>query len=323
MKDFSYKHISKIANVSLSTVSRYFNGGYVSDKTKAKIENVISNNQYIPSLGSKLIQDRKNTIFVLLPNWARDEYFQSQVIQGLYQSCFKSGKNLLVSYVDTNNKFRYLKALKNISMWKPYAMVLFIPNDIFDFVSEELKAEYTNQNIFLVNQKLEGFNSIVVEYEKVFAELARTMIKDIDDNSPLIYVDDIKLDQHDQKAYKKAFLDECKKHNKKVFVYEINVLNSKNIHKLLHEFDKNNYVHVVCSSHSAYLALVSSHDKNLLLTDIGGPDIFDYLGKYNYKIFIDYVHLGFQIDRMISYTNANDKQKENWYHRPKIIKYVK
>ncbi|WP_429995213.1 LacI family DNA-binding transcriptional regulator, partial [Mycoplasmopsis bovis] len=37
MKNFSYKDIARLAHVSISTVSRFYNGGYVSKQTKSRI----------------------------------------------------------------------------------------------------------------------------------------------------------------------------------------------------------------------------------------------------------------------------------------------
>ncbi len=49
MKNFSYKDIARLAHVSISTVSRFYNGGYVSKQTKSRIQDIVTKYNYYPN----------------------------------------------------------------------------------------------------------------------------------------------------------------------------------------------------------------------------------------------------------------------------------
>lgn len=49
MKQLTMSDIAKLANVGKSTVSRYFNGGYVADETRLKIQEIIEQYDYVPN----------------------------------------------------------------------------------------------------------------------------------------------------------------------------------------------------------------------------------------------------------------------------------
>ena len=48
-KKMTMADIASLSGVGKSTVSRYFNGGYVKDETRAKIQKVIEEYNYTPN----------------------------------------------------------------------------------------------------------------------------------------------------------------------------------------------------------------------------------------------------------------------------------
>ncbi|KRL40139.1 helix-turn-helix transcriptional regulator [Liquorilactobacillus nagelii] len=54
--------IAKLANVAKSTVSRYLNGGYVSDKTRAKIDRIIHEQHYTPNAFARSLKAKQTFI---------------------------------------------------------------------------------------------------------------------------------------------------------------------------------------------------------------------------------------------------------------------
>ncbi len=60
--------IAKLAGVAKSTVSRYLNGGYVSDKTKLKIEGIIQETNFSPNTFAQSLKAKTtNLIGVIIP----------------------------------------------------------------------------------------------------------------------------------------------------------------------------------------------------------------------------------------------------------------
>ena len=53
------KEIAKLAGVSSAAVSRYLNGGYVSDEKKEQIKRVIDETGYQPSAQARMLRTKK------------------------------------------------------------------------------------------------------------------------------------------------------------------------------------------------------------------------------------------------------------------------
>lgn len=59
--------IARLSGVGKSTVSRYFNGGYVKEETRAKIQKVIEQYHYTPNAFARLNARQSNVIGVIVP----------------------------------------------------------------------------------------------------------------------------------------------------------------------------------------------------------------------------------------------------------------
>ncbi|MGI6500271.1 MAG: LacI family DNA-binding transcriptional regulator [Anaerostipes sp.] len=59
--------IAEMAGVAKSTVSRYFNGGYVKEETKAKIQKIIEEYNYVPNAFARLNAKEMKVIGVVVP----------------------------------------------------------------------------------------------------------------------------------------------------------------------------------------------------------------------------------------------------------------
>ena len=66
-KKMTMADIASLSGVGKSTVSRYFNGGYVKDETRAKIHKVIEEYNYTPNAFARLNAKQSNVIGVVVP----------------------------------------------------------------------------------------------------------------------------------------------------------------------------------------------------------------------------------------------------------------
>ena len=57
------KEIAKLAGVSSAAVSRYLNGGYVSDEKKEQIKKVIDETGYQPSAQARMLRTKKAWLY--------------------------------------------------------------------------------------------------------------------------------------------------------------------------------------------------------------------------------------------------------------------
>ncbi|MGB2078782.1 MAG: LacI family DNA-binding transcriptional regulator [Vibrio sp.] len=79
-KKITMADISKQLGISKMTVSRYFNGGYVSEENRLKIDEVVKEHHYVPNKFARSIRSQSNIIGFVAPRI--DSYTTSLVIKG-------------------------------------------------------------------------------------------------------------------------------------------------------------------------------------------------------------------------------------------------
>ena len=102
-KNITIKELSKILEVSISTVSKALNDSYeISDTTKERIKTAAKTYNYKPNkLAVNLKSGKTNTIGVVLPSIKN--FFMSRVLRGIDSVIAKSKYNIIISI--TNESF--------------------------------------------------------------------------------------------------------------------------------------------------------------------------------------------------------------------------
>lgn len=105
--------VAKKANVSVATVSRVINNNYgVNVKTKAMVQKVIDELQFIPNMQAQEIKKRKsNTIGIIVPSV--DNMFFPEVINGVEHYLMQTGYSLLLSF-SKNSKEKEQENVRNL-----------------------------------------------------------------------------------------------------------------------------------------------------------------------------------------------------------------
>lgn len=108
------KDIAKMAGVAKSTVSRYFNGGYVKDDTKSKIKKIVDEYDYEPNALAKSMKAKHTkTIGIITP--CLDSITASRTLMAMDEYLKSQGYNTLI--VNTNhNELRELTSIEHL--WK-------------------------------------------------------------------------------------------------------------------------------------------------------------------------------------------------------------
>lgn len=123
--------IAKKAGVSKSTVSRVLNKtGYISEKTKKNVEEVIKNNKYIPSAMARSLSKREsNTIGVIIPE--ADNAFFGEILKGISEVVDKY--NMTLIFCDTGNSpEKEERALNMLKEHRVKGLILTPANDYSD-----------------------------------------------------------------------------------------------------------------------------------------------------------------------------------------------
>ncbi|EAR53420.1 transcriptional regulator [Photobacterium sp. SKA34] len=85
--------ISKQLGISKMTVSRYFNGGYVSEENRIRIDAIVKENHYIPNKFARSIRSQSNIIGFIAPRI--ESYTTSLVIKGALAAANESNVRML------------------------------------------------------------------------------------------------------------------------------------------------------------------------------------------------------------------------------------
>ena len=102
--------IAELAGVSRTTISRYLNNGYVSEKNRKKIQKIIDETGYVPSSFAQTLRTKKtNLIGVILPKISSSTI--SRIVDGISTELKKDGYNVLLGNTDLDieKEIDYLK----------------------------------------------------------------------------------------------------------------------------------------------------------------------------------------------------------------------
>ncbi|WP_028592571.1 LacI family DNA-binding transcriptional regulator [Paenibacillus massiliensis] len=148
--------IAKLAGVAKSTVSRYLNGGSVSEATKLQIERVIQEHNYIPNTFARSLKAKKaHIIGTIVPRL--DSFATSQMLMVIDQELRDAGFQTLISNTSQDMK-REIEAIYEFARQK-VAGVILIAVQITD---EHVRAaEETGLPILLVGQSHPHFACVI------------------------------------------------------------------------------------------------------------------------------------------------------------------
>lgn len=121
MKYMNISEFAKVAGVSKSAVSRYFNNGYLSEEKREQIEKAIEKTGYSPSVSAQNIRTRVTKLVgVILPKLSSESC--ARVTEGISQVLSEEGYELLL--VNTANDYqkevKYLDLFGRIRLRQDY-----------------------------------------------------------------------------------------------------------------------------------------------------------------------------------------------------------
>ncbi|TDK58219.1 LacI family transcriptional regulator [Bacillus salipaludis] len=148
--------IAKMAGVAKSTVSRYLNGGSVSDTTKKKLENVIKETGYIPNTFAQSLKAKKpNIIGTIIPRL--DSYATTQTLIGIDEELRKLNHQMLISN-SSQDLEREIENIYEMARQKVAGIILLATQ----ITNAHLEAfEKVDIPVLLVGQEHKGVYSII------------------------------------------------------------------------------------------------------------------------------------------------------------------
>ena len=108
------KEIAQLAGVSSAAVSRYLNGGYISEEKKEKIKSIIEQTGYQPSAQARMLRTKRACLVgVVVPKINSESI--SRVTAGIEQVLSERGYQMLLASTDNQPKkeIEYLRLFEN------------------------------------------------------------------------------------------------------------------------------------------------------------------------------------------------------------------
>lgn len=109
------KEIARLANVSSAAVSRYLNGGYISEEKRAQIKKVIEETGYHPSAQARTLRTKRASLIgVVVPKINSESI--SRVTEGIGNVLASRGYQMLLASTDNNAK----KEIEYLHLFEKY-----------------------------------------------------------------------------------------------------------------------------------------------------------------------------------------------------------
>ena len=163
---------AKIAGVSKSAVSRYFNDGYLSDEKKEKIEKAVKDTGYSPSNSAHAVKTRvTKQIGIILPKLSGES--SARVVEGITEVLNAEGYQVLLA----NTANDYNKELHFLNLFKQnHVDGVILLATVFTDIHRRLLSKM-HMPVIIVGQNIKGFSCVCHDDEGAAYVLTDLMLK--------------------------------------------------------------------------------------------------------------------------------------------------
>ncbi|CAC13795.1 Conserved hypothetical protein [Mycoplasmopsis pulmonis] len=295
-KNSTYEEIAKKAKVSVSTVSRFYNNGYVSEKNKNKINEIVLQHDLGVKHFTRINKKMNNQIYFLIHNWTDNDTLNIIAASNTFSNVHN--KSIYITNCSAQTQ-ELISKMVEILIKKPYAIVLFFPivNDsLIDFINKLS----TETKIVIYGEKNPKVNSIFIDYKKMIYSLGNIFLER-NNKDKLALIIDSNLESKISKQQIEGFISFCEQKQISCYLKYFDNRNFDSIKKLVKNLKKLEVENVISSTHDVFLnLLVHQPEFNFFISDIGYQSIFDYNKKYFVKVFIDYHLLVLELARLLN-----------------------
>ena len=164
--------IAKLAGVSNSAVSRYFNNGYISEEKREAIRKVVEETGYQPSIQAQTLRTRKTRMVgVIVPKIASVSI--GRVVEGMLSVLNKSGYQVLLAVTQNNPKkeLEYLTAFQ-VKQVDGVALIATVLTQEHKRVLKKMEVP-----VVIVGQQLSGYCCVYHDDYHASYELAKLFLE--------------------------------------------------------------------------------------------------------------------------------------------------
>ncbi|CAI6041257.1 Catabolite control protein A [Paenibacillus sp. JJ-100] len=205
--------IAQMAGVAKSTVSRFLNGGSVSEETRQKIERIIKEHNYVPNTFAQSLKAKKTSIIgTVVPRL--DSYATSQTLIGIDEELRGLHYQMLIANTSQDMQ-REIDAIYDFARQKVSGIILLAA----EVTDAHLKAiEDIRIPVLLVGQQHELLNSLIHNDDQAGYLLGKYVVEQ--GHRDIVYLGVSERDQavgvHRKQGFKRA-VDECSECNVKYY----------------------------------------------------------------------------------------------------------
>ncbi|QLG41000.1 MULTISPECIES: LacI family DNA-binding transcriptional regulator [unclassified Paenibacillus] len=197
--------IAQMAGVAKSTVSRFLNGGSVSDDTRQKIERIIKQYNYVPNTFAQSLKAKRTSIIgTVVPRL--DSFATSQTLIGIDEELRNNQYQMLIANTSQDMQ-REIDAIYDFARQKVSGIILLAA----EVTDAHLKAvEDIGIPVLLVGQQHEHLHSLVHNDDQAGYEMGKHVVEK--GHRKIVYIGVTERDQavgiHRKQGFKRA-IDEC------------------------------------------------------------------------------------------------------------------
>lgn len=149
------REVAELAGVSIAAVSRYLNGGYLSEEKRQRIAQAIEETGYVPSANARILRTKKSdSVGVILTR--TDESAMTGVVSGIEKYFFASDYSTSLAYVGDDVK-EQAKTMRSLLEHQIDGIILVSSSPIPGDVDLYLRARVP---VVVVGQHARGLSSV-------------------------------------------------------------------------------------------------------------------------------------------------------------------
>lgn len=205
---------AKIAGVSKSAVSRYFNDGYLSDEKRGIIEKALEQTGYAPSVSAQAVKTRiTKQVGVILPKLSGES--SARVTEGVTEALNAEGYQVLLANTsnDYNKEIHFLDLFKQNRV-DGVILLATVFTDLHKRMLSKMRVP-----VIIVGQNIKGYSCVCHDDEGASYALTRLMLKKGAQKPGFIgaNMSDIAAGQNRRKGFERALSEAGISFNKNFF----------------------------------------------------------------------------------------------------------
>ncbi len=162
----SFKELAKLSNVSIGTLSRFFNGGSISEKNKKIIQDNIKKYEFVKNSAAARVRGENNQLIILRT------VIRSNALDNIVSGIIENISNdVIVKYGGSGEK-EVIKSIEIAISDNPKYLIVFAPINATKNFDDAIKKASKYTKVVVYNYKTDAVPCVTTSYEKAIKDLS-------------------------------------------------------------------------------------------------------------------------------------------------------